>query len=268
MAPRCSHAAVSYASSAHAVQVQYQQPALAERLAATKPEPSSKLDDLAVDPDSPQDHQKWHGIRNQITSRRKTIYVAEPPPTPTGMDLNSWTQPVQLGIEEQVPKPKTQDIIEYLEAFYHGLPVRELQFQCYGLGPWSGNKPKSDDRQLIGLSTQKQCVRIRARPFPDAVYSYQLNLSDLLDAAVAMLPSDAYALCLLVDHDLFEDGDDDFVCGRAYGGKRVALNLLSAQLDPLQGHLPLLANCTFSKVNVLAFSRSFQSHNHCLNNGY
>ncbi|ORY63887.1 uncharacterized protein BCR38DRAFT_433367 [Pseudomassariella vexata] len=38
-----------------------------------------------------------------------------------------------------------------------------------------------------------------------------------------MLPGDAFAIVLLMDHDLYEDEDDDFCCGRAYGGSRVAV---------------------------------------------
>ncbi|KAL2796226.1 hypothetical protein BJX66DRAFT_300276 [Aspergillus keveii] len=75
-------------------------------------------------------------------------------------------------------------------------------------------------------------MQIRVRPSPDGMYPYQLNLKDLLEAAMVMLPSDAYALCLLVNHDLFEDDDDVFVCGRAYGGRRVAV-VSTARYNPL-----------------------------------
>ena len=38
----------------------------------------------------------------------------------------------------------------------------------------------------------------------------QLNLNDLLDVAVSILPDDAYAFLLLVEYDLSEDEDDNF----------------------------------------------------------
>jgi archaemetzincin len=38
---------------------------------------------------------------------------------------------------------------------------------------------------------------------------HQLNLNDLLDAAIEILPADAYALIMLVEHDMFEDEDDE-----------------------------------------------------------
>lgn len=66
-------------------------------------------------------------------------------------------------------------------------------------------------------------LRIRTRAAPDGLFPRQLNLDDLLDTAISMLPEDAYALLFLVNHDLFEDDGDTFVCGRAYGGSRVAI---------------------------------------------
>jgi archaemetzincin len=59
-----------------------------------------------------------------------------------------------------------------------------------------------------------------------------LNLDDILDAAIAMLPHDAYAMVLLVDHDIYESADDDFCAGRAYGGSRVSV-VQSARYNPL-----------------------------------
>lgn len=58
---------------------------------------------------------------------------------------------------------------------------------------------------------------------PDGTFAAQLILDDIIDAAIEMLPNDAYALCLLIDHDMYESEDDDFCCGRAYGGSRVAV---------------------------------------------
>lgn len=76
---------------------------------------------------------------------------------------------------------------------------------------------------LIGLNTSTELIGIRWRPSPDGIFPGQLNLDDLLDTAISMLPADAYALLMLDEHDLYEDEDDDFCCGRAYGGSRVAV---------------------------------------------
>ncbi|KAJ0142867.1 hypothetical protein CTA2_1348 [Colletotrichum tanaceti] len=64
---------------------------------------------------------------------------------------------------------------------------------------------------------------IRARPAPDGLARMQLNLCDLLDALRSALPGDAYAACLVVAQDLYEDEDDDFCCGRAFGGSRICV---------------------------------------------
>lgn len=56
-------------------------------------------------------------------------------------------------------------------------------------------------------------------------------LNDLLNAAIATLLEDAYALLMLVNHDLYEDEPDDFCCGRAYGGSRVAV-VCSSRYNP------------------------------------
>lgn len=79
-------------------------------------------------------------------------------------------------------------------------------------------------------------TRIRARPSLDGIFSHQLNPNDLLDWTIRILPKDAHALLLLMDHDLYEDEEDDFCCGRAYGGSRVAV-VSSARYNPLlYGH--------------------------------
>ncbi|CEL04176.1 hypothetical protein ASPCAL05307 [Aspergillus calidoustus] len=244
----CFHKVLSYASSPHAAQCKYQQPSEEDRLAATEPKPGSKVaiprtrtdiqnfpaplvlpdDDLAVDPDRPQDFQTWLGVRNQVTSRRRTIYVACPAVDEhVNPDLRSGAKPegVWATQQGQIPtQPRMQDVTDFLAAFYHGLPVKELQSRNCEF--------TSSTKSSIWLNTQKQRMQIRVRPSPDGLYPYQLNLKDLLEAAMVMLPSDAHALCLLLDHDLFEDDEDIFVCGRAYGGRRVAV-VSTARYNPL-----------------------------------
>jgi archaemetzincin len=217
-------------------------------LAATKPKSGSKVaitrtrtdtrnfpaplvlpdDDLAVDPDPPQDFQTWLGVRNQVTSRRRTIYVACPRVADDiDLSIGSWAEPqrFQKAQHGQKPsEPRTGDIRDFLAAFYHGLPVEELQLRNCEFTPSTESK--------IWLSTLKKRMQIRVRPSPDGLYPYQLNLKDLLEATMVMLPSDAYALCLLVNHDLFEDDEDIFVCGRAYGGRRVAV-VSTARYNPI-----------------------------------
>ncbi len=123
-------------------------------------------------------------------------------------------------------RPATTDVIEYLRAFYHPLPVKQFQAQLR-VQPWEG-EPSST---FVGLNTSSEVIRIRSRKSLDGIFKQQLNLNDLLDTAMAILPKDAYAIVMLVDHDMYEDDEDDFCCGRAYGGSRVAV-VSSARYNP------------------------------------
>lgn len=75
----------------------------------------------------------------------------------------------------------------------------------------------------MGLTTSAESIGIRTHPWKDGIFKGQLDLDELLDTAINILPDDAYALLMLVEHDLFEDEDDDFCCGQAYGGNREAV---------------------------------------------
>ncbi|KAF7346485.1 hypothetical protein MSAN_01876600 [Mycena sanguinolenta] len=102
------------------------------------------------------------------------------------------------------------------------MPVKLLPPPVLRLTQWGDGKPSKVPR-YIGLQTATECVRIRTRASRDGVFVRQLNLDDLLDAAISLLPKDAFSLLLLVPFDIYESPDDDFACGRAYGGSRVAV---------------------------------------------
>jgi archaemetzincin len=201
-------------------------------------------DDLALDPEYPaQSFQEWvdEEERNAVTARRRTVYVLGPPGVDgddgsLSLDVDGWTRPrprtTDGKLDSDIAFPETKDVVEYLSAFYHGLPVKQLDLPNWKFTAWKepsatqskrAAKAKRQKTQPIGLATCTECIRIRTRPCPDGLYTTQLNLNDLLDAVISILPKDAYALCMLVHHDLFEDDDDTFVCGRAYGGSRVAV---------------------------------------------
>ncbi|KAL2793131.1 hypothetical protein BJX66DRAFT_326310 [Aspergillus keveii] len=199
-------------------------------------------DDLALDPEYPaQSFQEWvdEEERNAVTARRRTVYVLGPPGVDgddgsLSLDVDAWTRPRMTDSmsESSIAFPETKDVVEYLSAFYHGLPVKQLNLPNWKFTSWDepapaptkrATKSKRQKAQPVGLTTATECIRIKTRPCPDGLYTTQLNLDDLLDAAISVLPKDAYALCMLVHHDLFEDDDDTFVCGRAYGGSRVAV---------------------------------------------
>ncbi|KAI0477632.1 hypothetical protein GGR56DRAFT_417055 [Xylariaceae sp. FL0804] len=189
-------------------------------------------DDLNWDPDCPpQSFSDWlyEEHRNKPTQRRRTLYVASVPAiTPEMAFMKAWKRPdaasatPALGALES---PSVEDVVGYLGALYHGLSVRRYPERLRFV-PWTtssgGKAPKPGaTTKHVGLGHGNECTRIRVRPAPDGVFKGQLSLEDLLDAAIAMLPDDAYALVLLMDHDLYEDEEDDFCCGRAYGGSRV-----------------------------------------------
>ncbi|CAI7575248.1 unnamed protein product [Penicillium pancosmium] len=187
-------------------------------------------DDLASDPDAyTQSFQDWKysKYRNSITASRKTIYVMPNPEMDSEVKfLHEWSSPLQShrgGNDTKHPQPN--DIRDYLAAFYHGLEVKILPPSTLRFVPWKldPSKPKSKFPEHIGLQLGEECHRIRTRPAPDNVYKAQLDIADLLSTAENLLPEDAFALVLLTNMDLYETEDDTFICGRAYGRRRVAI---------------------------------------------
>lgn len=262
-APACAHPSICSTSSRHAKQAGFQRPDKQQRLAATKVtgvpvQKKSDLstevnpntfpaplvlpgDDLSEDPECPpQSFQDWldEEERNPVTAKRRAIYVVPPPQIDDEVDfMHSWSKPQGHEQNSQTQLPGSHDVGDYLAAFYHGLPVKVLPPSTLGFVAWQMEKKpsqaarKSGRSRYVGLTTPSECVRIRARASPDGVFIRQLNLDDLLDAAISMLPHDAYALLFLVHHDIYEDEDDEFACGRAYGGSRVAV-VSSARYNP------------------------------------
>jgi archaemetzincin len=205
-------------------------------------------DELFHDPDyPPQSVQEWldEEHRNEVTQERRTIYVV-PPPCYNSKDitfLQEWSTPQTPTSDspedsplsaERATSPQTDSIVEYLSAFYHPLPVKlfenRLEFDTWE--EESKRKHKPAPVKAVGLSTGDEVVRIRCRPSKDGIFQGQLNLDDLLDTTITILPADAYALLMLVDHDIYENDDDDFCCGRAYGGSRVAV-VSAARYNPV-----------------------------------
>jgi archaemetzincin len=210
-------------------------------------------DELSWDPKwPPQSLRSWirGKDRNEVTPERRTVYLVPPPDLDSGLDfVQRWAHPkaTRTVNEKRVDFPRTADVLSYLEAFYYGLPVKMLPSPnlCFTADvddspPETKGKKKSreiitkTDSKLLWLNTQTPsgCIGIRSRATPKGNFTHQLNLNDLLDAAIEILPSDAYALLMLVEHDIYEEEDDDFACGRAYGGSRVAV-VSGARYNPV-----------------------------------
>lgn len=152
--------------------------------------------------------------------------------------------------ETLVRFPETKEILEYLQAFYHGLPVRTLtshklqvvaDFEeddpASSKGKAKAKAKNSGKAPTLWLNTNSSsgCIGIRTRSTSEGTFSHQLNLNDLLDAAIEILPDDAYALLMLVQHDIYEDDEDDFACGRAYGSSRIAV-VSGVRYNPVLDH--------------------------------
>ena len=183
-----------------------------------------------------QSVQDWLELdcRNPVNSRRKTIYIVAPPAVADEVDfVNDWSVPDVVSCSKRgktkvhALQPSVEDVVEYLRAFYHGMPVKLFDQTKLEFISWQDDKTskkrKRQALQYVGLKTGEEVVRIRCRPSLDRIFQGQLNQLDLLDVAIGILPDDAYALVMLVHHDLYEDEDDDFCCGRAFGGSRVAV---------------------------------------------
>lgn len=90
----------------------------------------------------------------------------------------------------------------------------------------------------IALETTTESTRLRTRAGRDQSFARQLNLDDSIDVAISCLPEHACALMLLIDQDIYENEEDDFLCGRAYGGDRVCVISFARYhpaLDMIQG---------------------------------
>lgn len=264
----CDHQSLTYEPSPHAHEAGYRGYTPEQLLTAagknkktSTPEDLSIFpaplvlpeDDLAIDPRYPsQSVRSWARAehRNRLTPTRRTIYVAASPIIHKDVSfLGGWLFPptqhylvkrakaIKTPMVPSPSRPQTEDVIEYLSAFYHGMTVKKLPLEL-AYAAWDsdskkgpGSKAKAQAPAPIALNTANESIRISTRLSPDGLFGGQLGLNDLIEVGIAILPSDAYALLMLIDHDMFEDEDDDFCCGRAYGGSRVAV-VSSARYNP------------------------------------
>lgn len=258
----CQHETLCLDPSSHAAVVGYCRPSAEKRATAAglKSTQSASLsaatfpaplvlpgDHLALDPKCPpQSLRSWLRLedRNAVTPERNVIYVAPPPHVEDEVEfMKSWSQPkisYGAGKAVSIAQPRAQDVLDYLTAFYHPLPVKLLNTPlafCNWETPLR-RLVKPSAPKYIGLKTNSELIGIRTRRCDDKTFPRQVNLDDLLDAAMSILPQDAYALLMLTEQDLYEDDDDSFCCGKAYGGSRVSIASMARynpSLDTLMG---------------------------------
>lgn len=195
-------------------------------------------DDLDMDPEwPPQSVKEWHEEeeRNPVTSKRKTIYLVVPPTITDEMAaMKDWVEPGSKAPTSRRPTEhselKMADLQAYVAAFYYGMPVKVLKksfswhkWDAEGKQPYDGRRLKPKQEELIGLRTPGDTmIGVRCRLSPDKA-AMQANLDDILDGLAENLPTDAYAIMMLLDLDMYEGDDDIFTGGRAYGGSRIAV---------------------------------------------
>ncbi|KAL9130628.1 MAG: hypothetical protein Q9217_001242 [Psora testacea] len=260
----CAHSVLTFSPSPNASLAGYTRPTPLQRTTAARLKKSQTIDewtfpaplvlpndDLAYDVKCPaQSLRSWirEKDRNEVTAGRKTIYIAAPPEIAHEVRHNVASSSAPLDhrrpSKDRVPTPPVQDLVSYMAAFFHGLPVKllssaetPLRFTTWdddnkkkaGKKRGISNKPSS-----IALATSTEATRIRARPCPDGAFPYQLNLNDILDVVISILPTDAYCLLLLIEQDMYEEDDDDYCCGRAYGGSRCAVVTMARYNPALQ----------------------------------
>lgn len=217
----CSHESILLDVSSSGMKSGFRQPKKAVLAAegglhpaSIYPAPLVFPEDLLTYPEEnePQSYSEFvdEEERNEITQKRRTIYLVKP-------EIDKSVAYLRLK-----PGPKLEHVREYVAAFFHPLPVKLYD------GPMRYVKGRG---KSIDMLFGDQLLDVRSRPSPNGIQRLQLNLNDLLDVLINLLPEDAYAMMMLVDHDIYEEEEDDFVCGRAYGGSRVGV-VSTARYNP------------------------------------
>lgn len=178
-----------------------------------------------------------HATKNKITASKRTIYIARVPEIAANVEyMEGWTVPILnpdgADLLMRARSPRVQDYVDYISAFCHGMQVKELPLHLKLTSGYASRRAHAHRfiPKYVALQHGEDTTRVRTRIPPDGAFQAQLNLDDILDGAIRILPDDAHAICLLIDHDMWEQ-DDDFCCGRAYGGSRVSV-VQTARYNP------------------------------------
>jgi predicted Zn-dependent protease len=187
-----------------------------------------------------QSYKDWFEMgatyqRNWITSRRNKLYVVNPPGTGRMSDeMRGWHRPVLS--PESTPALENwtseatnfEQLVNYLRAFYNPMQITQHHKRIYFLPVQQRKRVHFVDTphtEVIGLQTpdSPNPFEIRYRPSPDGVSRMQMNVCDLRDALMGCIPPAAHSIVMVVDHDIYEDGEGDYLTGRSWGSGRVAI---------------------------------------------
>ncbi|ENH63296.1 hypothetical protein FOC1_g10009191 [Fusarium oxysporum f. sp. cubense race 1] len=173
--------------------------------------------------------------RNGIISRRNELYVVRPlSMTRPSEEMRDWNKPVlppdsPPGTERWNYMLKMfKQLIVYLRAFYNTMQITQYPKKISFLPIEQRKRVHFVDTprtQVIGLKTRdrREPFEIRYRPSPDDVSKIQLNVSDLRDALMRSIPPTAHSFVMVVDHDMYEDGEGAYVTARAWASDGVAI---------------------------------------------
>ncbi|KAL5334741.1 hypothetical protein BJX70DRAFT_391203 [Aspergillus crustosus] len=201
----CLHHTLTITISPHALQTKYKQPTQRQRINAMKPNPTRNI----PEPSSRTDLEKFppplilpdDDLALNLDQPAQSFQKWHDMKTRNRVTAERRTiyliPPPGYQASEQLAKASHEDTIDYLSAFYTGLTVKPLQIPNWNFHPRTeGKMPKRGQKRFDGR-----------HPI-------------------------AYAICMLIDHDLYEDEEDTFTCGRAYGRRRVSI-VPTARYNPL-----------------------------------
>ncbi|KAH7206029.1 hypothetical protein DER44DRAFT_809903 [Fusarium oxysporum] len=143
-------------------------------------------------------------------------------------EMRDWNKPVlppdsPPGTERWNSTLKMfKQLIVYIRAYYNTMQITQYPKKISFLPIEQRKRVHFVDTprtQVISLKTRdrREPFEIRYRPSPDDVSKIQLNVSDLRDALTRSIPPTAHSFVMVVDHDMYEDGEGAHVTGRAYG---------------------------------------------------
>ncbi|KAL5608350.1 hypothetical protein FOBRF1_008847 [Fusarium oxysporum] len=149
-------------------------------------------------------------------------------------EMRDWNKPVlppdsPPGTERWNSTLKMfKQLIVYLRAFCNTMQITQYPKKISFLPIEQRKRVHFVDTprtQVIGLKTRdrREPFEIRYRPSPDDVSKIQLDVSDLRDALTRSIPPTAHSFVMVVDHDMYEDGEGAYVTGRACASDGVAI---------------------------------------------
>ncbi|KAL2373760.1 hypothetical protein RJZ57_001779 [Blastomyces gilchristii] len=191
-------------------------------------------DDIALDADYPhQSFDSWlrEEDRNETASRKNVVHVAAPPDIQPDVSFIYQWDTSQIKRDTSVPTLKVEDVLNSLETFYLGspvklqpnpIPVSFTSWESGGTRRGPKTKTKQEEPEYTRFNIEIECVRIRTRAAPDEIFQRQLK-PRRPSRCCNQHSAQKCERTNIDKQNFYESADDTFVCGRAYGGSRVAV---------------------------------------------